>query len=262
MRDLLEAALANAALEEVAADPIAKARALNRRDLPKRFYKSAESIEIDGEYAIHLDGRAVKTPGKKPLRFPRADLADVAAAEWAAQGTHIDPATMPMTRLGNSVVDGVVERRTEVAEDALKYAASDLLCYRATSPTELVDRQTAAWDPVLDWVEERFGARFLVSEGILHVNQEAEALQAIREYVVGLDPWRLAGLHQMTTIGGSILVALAVTEARLSVAEGWAVAVLDDLWALEKWGADEEAEMKLAARQRDFEIAAKVALGP
>jgi chaperone required for assembly of F1-ATPase len=258
MRELFDIDRAMAELERAEADPVGRARKLNRRELPKRFYTAVTLAPAEGGVTVLLDGRPVRTPAKRPLVLPTPDLAETSAAEWAGQGEFIDPATMPMTRLANSVIDGVADRRAEVAADASKYAATDLLCYRADNPDRLVLRQTTDWDPLLDWVEERFGARFIVTEGIRPVAQDPDALRPLAERVAALDPWTLAGLHQMTTIGGSLIAALAVLEGRLDPITAFDVVTLDERWSLEVWGADEEAEAKLAHRRADFLIAARV----
>ena len=238
-------------------DPVKRARAAMRKDLPKRFWKEV-TVEVTaaGGFRVLLDGRPVKTPGKRPLDLPRAALAEAIAAEWRAQSEFVDPATMPHTRLANSVLDGVVDRFDEVADDAAKYAATDLLCYRADAPDRLVERQAAAWDPVLDWVEEAHGARLLVAEGIVHVGQDGEALAALRGVLTTWDPWRLAGFHTATTLTGSFVVSLALAEGRLDRDAAWALAHLDEAWNAELWGRDEEAEFRLAFRRTEFEAAA------
>ncbi|MEJ1161248.1 ATP12 family chaperone protein [Prosthecomicrobium sp. N25] len=240
-------------------DPVQRARNAFRTELPKRFYKDATAEPAEEGHRILLDGRPVRTPARKVLAVPRPDLAALIAAEWGAQGERIDPATMPHTRLANAVVDGVVERREEVAADALKYAGTDLVSYRASTPERLVDRQTELWDPVLDWVEEAYGARFLVAEGIIHVAQDPEALAAVGRAVQGLDPWRLAGLHSMTTITGSLLIALAHLQGRLGREEAWTAAQIDEDWNMALWGRDPEAVARLEARRRDFEAASAFA---
>lgn len=238
-------------------DPVKRTRAAMRKDLPKRFWKEV-AVEATGEGAhrILLDGRPVKTPGKRELALPRVELAEAIAAEWRAQGSHVDPGTMPLTRLANSVLDGVVERFAEVADDAAKYAATDLVCYRAEGPERLVERQTAAWDPLLDWVEERWGARLLVAEGIVHVGQDGEALAALRGVLCDWSPWRLAGFHTATTLTGSFVVTLALAEGRIDRDTAWALAHLDETWNAELWGRDGEAERRLAFRRREFDAAA------
>lgn len=258
MRELFDIDRAMAELERAEADPINRARKLNRRDLPKRFYKAAAAAATEGGFAVHLDGRPMRTPAKRGFVLPRADLAEIVAAEWAGQGEVIDPATMPLTRLANSVLDGVVDRHAEVVEDAVKYATSDQLCYRAETPERLVARQAAAWDPLLDWADERFGARFLVTEGIRHVAQDADAIRPLRAFATALDAWALAGLHQMTTIGGSLITALAVVDGHLAAEAAFEAVTIDERWSLETWGADEEAEAKLAHRRVDFLTAARV----
>lgn len=236
-------------------DPVRRTREAMRRDLPKRFWTAVDVEKTVDGWRVRLDGRPVRTPGKHELVLPDRALADAVAAEWAAQEGRLDPATMPVTRLANAVVDGVVERAAEVAADAAKYAGTDLLCYRAEAPERLVTRQTEAWDPILDWVEATFDARFLVGEGVIHVAQDPEAIAAVADAVATLDPWRLAGLHAVTTICGSVLIALALAHRRLDADAAWAAAHVDDHWSLELWGSDAEAEARLAARRREFDAA-------
>jgi chaperone required for assembly of F1-ATPase len=242
-------------------DPVQRARRLSRRDLPKRFYTEASVAAADGGFRVLLDGRPVMTPAKRPLVFPRRGLAEAAAAEWAAQGVEIDPTSMPYTRMANAAIDGVAERLGEVVDDAAKYAATDLVCYRADGPERLVERQAAAWDPVLDHAEERYGARFLVAEGIVHVAQDAEALAAVRRPVAALDAWRLTGFHVITTLTGSLLIALTVLDGRLDPDDAWATAHVDEDWTNELWGRDAEAEARRAHRRRDFDAAVAFARG-
>lgn len=256
MRDFLEFDHDAAARERAAADPIGKARELNKRDLPKRFYKQAATKAIDDGFAVELDGRPVLTPAKRKLVVPHAALAERIATEWNAQGEFIDPPSMPTTRLSNSVIDGVAERKDEVIADLVRFAGSDLLCYRAAGPMRLVERQTLVWDPVLDWVEDTFGARFLVAEGIMHQAQDPEALERIAAAVAIDDPWRLAAVHSVTTLTGSVLLTLAFAHGRLDADATWMAGMLDDLWSLEVWGHDEEASLRLAQRRREFDAAA------
>ena len=240
-------------------DPVRRAQAAMRRDLPRRFWKEVSAEPTGrGGFRILLDGRPVKTPGKRELVLPRADLAELVAAEWRAQTVHLDPGTMPVTRLANSVIDGVVDRFDEVADDAAKYAATDLVCYRAAAPERLAARQTEAWDPLLDWLEDRFGARLLVAEGIVHVAQEGEALARLRAALADFDAWRLAGFHTATTLTGSFVVALALAEGRLDAAAAWALAHLDETWNAELWGRDDEAEERLAHRRVEYDAAVRL----
>jgi len=239
-------------------DPIRRAQSAMKRDLPKRFWKEVSLGDDAGGRRILLDGRPVKTPGKRELTLPRADLAEVVAGEWRAQETHLDPATMPVTRIANSIIDFVADRAAEVAADAAKYAGTDLLCYRATGPERLVERQAAAWDPLLDWADEAHGAKLLVAEGVMHVAQDADAVAALARAVDRLDPWTLGGLHVLTTLTGSLIVALALVEGRLDRDAAWNVAHVDEHWSLEIWGHDDEAAARLARRRVEFDAAALV----
>src|SRR5215210_2043085 len=161
----------------------------------KRFYSRAEMLAEEDRFALRLDGKRAVTPGRRPLAVPDARLAEAIAAEWSGQGEYIDPATMPATRLANSAIDGVAARLDEVRDTVAAYAGTDLLYYRAGEPAGLVARQSELWDPLIAWAESRFGARFMLAEGVMHVPQPEPALRAIRAEIASLgDPFRLAGL--------------------------------------------------------------------
>lgn len=228
-----------------------------RAPLPKRFYKTASVAPRDGGFAIQLDGRSIRTPGKRELIVPVEALAEAIADEWRAQGEHIDPATMPLTRIVNSAIDAVEERKREVADDIVAYAGSDLLCYRAETPDALVRRQAEAWNPVLAWVKRELGADFALRAGLMPIEQSAEALAAIRRALEGLDALSLAALHVLTTIGSSALLAIAHWREQLSVEETWAAATVDETWQREQWGHDAEAEAQTALRRAEFEAASR-----
>jgi len=235
--------------------------ALGRPALPKRFYTTAEAVEREGLWAIALDGKTTRTPGRAPLAFADRALAEEVAAEWAAQGATIDPATMPLTRLANAAIDGVAGEREAVAAEIVKYAGSDLVCYRADAPDRLVARQSAHWDPVLAFARDELGARFVLAEGVMYVEQSGEALEAVDRAVPRDDVFVLAGLSVITTLTGSALIALAVRRGRLSVDDAWAAAHVDEDWNVELWGSDAEALARRAARRRDMDAAVRMARG-
>ncbi len=236
--------------------PMQRAQRQMRPDLPRRFYKDATVASESTGYAVRLDGKPVRTPGKRLLLLPTEALAQAIAAEWRAQGERVDPATMPMTRLANTVLDAVVERMTEVRADALKYGGSDLLCYRASHPSELVAHQTKLWTPPLDWAATALGARLEAVVGISHHAQPATALHAIDHALGALDPFALAGVHELTTLSGSVILALAVAHGVLDPDEAWSAAHVDEDWQISQWGEDFEAAERRKRRQADFQAAA------
>lgn len=224
---------------------------------PKRFYKAATMAPEEGAYVLRLDGRRAMTPARNPLAVDQRPLADAIAAEWEGQGEEIDPNTMPATRLANTAIDGVAPRRTEVRAEVLAYAGTDLLCYRAGEPEGLVARQRAAWDPILAWAESRYGVRFVLAEGVMHVAQPEATLAAIAAALEKIDaPFALAGLHVATTLTGSALIALALAEGAIDVETAWAAAHVDEDWNIFKWGEDAEATRRRALRYGDFKAAA------
>lgn len=234
-----------------------------RPALRKRFYKEVSIARLprpEGavSYGITLDGRPVKTPKKRALTVPSKDFADAIAAEWAAQDASIDPRTMPLTRIANTAIDAVADMMPDVAADIVRFAGSDLICYRAETPPALVDKQAAAWDPVLTWVHKELGARFIMAQGIVPVEQPAVSLQRIAKALDDYDAWQLTSLHVMTTLTGSALLALACARDFLSIEKTWDAAHVDEDWQIAQWGQDEEAEARLAIRRIEFDAACRV----
>lgn len=252
MRELFEEAAS-----QPPPDPRESARASARTPLRKRFYREACVTDAEGGFAITLDGRPIRTPSGRQVVIPARTLADAVAAEWAAQGESIDPVSMPLTRIANSVVEGVVDRVGLVSDDLAKYFESDLLFYRAGHPEGLVAREAAHWDTVLFWAAEALGAHFILSEGVMHVKQPDEALRIARA-ALPEDAWSVAALHMVTTLTGSALLALALAHGVRDAGQVWAAAHVDEDWNAEQWGVDEEAAARRATRLRDFEAAVTV----
>ena len=229
-----------------------------RPELPKRFYTD---VTVDGGTGggarVLLDGRQVRTPGKNVLDLPSATLAEAIAEEWRAQTTHIDPQTMPMTRLANSVIDAVALQLDAVRDEIVKYAGSDLVCYRADTPSALVDVQRAAWDPVLAWARDRLGARFRVVDGIMPVEQPSDALEAYAAAIRPFGAFQVGALHVMATLSGSSLIALAHALGERDVDAAWAAAHVDEDWQISQWGEDAEAAERRALRKREFLAASR-----
>ena len=252
MRDLFEDIFSTEPL-----DPTEAARRAMRPQLRRRFYEHAGVEGRGGEFRIVLDGRPVKTPGRRTLAAPTDALARAIAAEWEAQRDSIDPANMPLTRLANTIIDGVVDAAPAVTAEVERYLGCDLVCYRAGSPAGLVTRQSKAWDPVLIWARETLGARFLLAEGIVFVRQPDETLAAASA-AIPRDPWRLGALNAITTLTGSALIALAFAGGALSVDEAWTAAHVDEDWNMNFWGRDEPALERRAFRFAEMRAAATV----
>jgi chaperone required for assembly of F1-ATPase len=223
--------------------------------LPKRFYEAATAAARDDGFAVLLDGRPLRTPARKQLLLPSAALAEAVAAEWRAQVAVIDPASMPLTRIVNSALDGVTGREAEVRAEIVKYAGGDLLLYRAAGPAVLAARQAKLWGPIVGWAEGVLGARFVLAEGIMPVTQAPATLDRISARIAPLAPLPLAALHVVTTLTGSALIALAVQAKRLSPEDAWAAAHVDEDHQIENWGEDHEAAARRATRWREMQAA-------
>jgi chaperone required for assembly of F1-ATPase len=251
MRDIFESIASNQPL-----DPTESARR-NMRALRRRFYAAAGVVECPSGFEIALDGRPFRTPARHPLAFPDRALAEAVAAEWDAQGDFIEPGRMPLTRLANTIIDGVAAAPDAVAAEVEKYLGSDLLFYRASGPERLVARQKQHWDPVLEWAQTALGARFLTGTGVMPLLQPAQALAAAGA-AIPREPWRLGAVHAVTTLTGSALLALALARGAIGCDAAWAAAHVDEDWNTEFWGEDALALERRAFRYAEMQAAARV----
>ena len=223
----------------------------------KRFYEKAETVPATGGHGIALDGRLVKTPGRNDLIVPSLALAAAVAAEWDAQQGEIRREAMPLTRLAGATIDRSAAQREAIVRQVAHYAGTDLVCYRAAHPPALAARQHAGWQPLIDWVAERYNTLLVVTTGVVPTSQPAASLAAFVAVVAAHDDFQLTALHAATTACGSLVIALALLEGRLDAGEAFAAAQLDESFQIEAWGEDAEQAERRAALAADIEAAAQ-----
>ena len=218
----------------------------DRLELPKRFYKSAAAGPLEDGFGVLLDGRAVRSPAGARVIVPTQALASLVADEWGAQVGVIDLARMPATRLAYTTVDRIGETRAQIVAEIVRYAGSDLLCYHAAGPAALIERETKAWGPILDWARTDLQLDFTPTEGIIHRAQPGPTLRRIGDLAEVLDDFALAGLIFATALYGSAILALAVHRERLSAPDAYELSRVDEAFQQEKWGIDDEAAERTA----------------
>lgn len=227
----------------------------------KRFYRDvtvapAPADEIDGDFGgafqVLLDGRRIQSPVGRSLVLPTRGLADAVATEWEAQSEKILPASMPLSQLAFTAIDRIAPERADVAARIARYGETDLLCYRATSPADLVERQAAVWGPLLAWAAEELRAELAVTDGILPIEQPAPAIAALADAVDANDAYRLTALAAVVQAAGSLVIGLALVRGRLDAAAAVAASQLDESYQSEKWGVDKEAVDRLRALQAEI----------
>ena len=223
----------------------------------KRFWKDVAVKREDDGWAVELDGRSVRTPARAILSVPSQALAEAIAEEWRTVGEIVDPRAMPLTGIANAAIDRVAAERLAFANGLARYAEADLACYRSEWPPELFRRQAEAWDALLAWARRRYDVDFATTSGLMHVPQPQATVERLAHAVAALDSFRLAGLSPLVTIGGSLVAALAVLEKALTPEHTWDAVSIDELWQLEQWGSDVEAETALGNRRREFFAAAR-----
>lgn len=225
---------------------------------PKRFYKTVSVEAADAEFRVCLDGRSVKTPGRSELLLPSRALTEAVADEWAAQGESIDLAAMPLTVLAWAAVDRVRPDRERVIAEAAAYGGHDLICYRADGPADLVARQQAAWQFLLDWAARELGAPLTVTTGIVSVAQPKAALAALRRAVAAKSDFELVALGASVKAAGSLVIGLALCAGRIDAQAAFDASQLDETHQMEKWGEDQEATGRRATIRADLEAAARM----
>jgi chaperone required for assembly of F1-ATPase len=224
----------------------------------KVFWSEVAVEPFEGQFCITLDGRKVKTPAKQTQALPNQAMAEKVAEEWRAQVDVVRPETMPATRLANAAIDKVSQSFAEVAEMIGEYAGTDLLCYRAQSPAELVARQIAEWDPLLHWVQTKYNAPLVAAQGVMFIAQPEQSVERLKTISRNMSAFELSAFHDIVAMSGSYVLGLAVIEGEISPSEAWALSRLDESWQAEQWGVDEEAEEIANKKQREFELACEI----
>jgi len=224
----------------------------------KRFYKTVAIEPRERDFAIVLDGKPIKTPAARPFVAPTRALAEAIAEEWRTQGDRLRPASMPLTQMLNTAIDRMGEGRIrdEAVAEIAAYAATDLVCYRAAEPPALAKRQAETWQPLLEWMAARHGARLAVTHGFDAPGHPAAALSRIAAVIAQCDPARLAGLHVATGALGSVVIALALADGEVEADVAFRASQLDDLYQIEKWGEDAEAAERLERIRAEIAAAA------
>lgn len=210
----------------------------------KRFYASASAVSNDGQWRIALDGRFVRTPMGQPLLVDAEPLVRAMAEEWNAQGEDIDPGTMPLNGFANAALDRVLADKATFVDRVVQFSRTDLLCYRADEPADLQAQQHQAWQPLLDWMAAEIGSPFVVTEGIVHVDQPKNTIMAVRTVAAAMNHWELAAFTSLAALLGSVVIAYAVFRGRLSAGQAFDASVLDEMYQAGKWGEDREAAMR------------------
>lgn len=219
----------------------------------KRFWTAVEVVREDGGHGITLDQRPVRTPGRVPLTLPSEALAQTIADEWRAVDTDIDPRAMPLTGLANAAIDRVAPALPAFAAGLAAYGESDLLYYRADGPESLVERQKAAWDPLLGWARGRYDVHFETTSGVMPTPQPRATVARLGEALAARAPFELAGLSPIVTVTGSLVAALVLLERAADAETIWRAARIDDDWQVEMWGQDDLATRTTQAHRADFD---------
>lgn len=222
-----------------------------------RFWTSVDIKDHVHGFCVTLDGRPVKTPGKHDLVLPTRRFAHAVAAEWQAQDGQVRPDTMPFTRAANTAIERVAPQRDEVIAMLAEYADTDLICYLAQAPIELITKQTEIWEPIRQWASQELGLNLQPRSGVMPVSQAPEVVPKTNQILQTFSSNQLVGIHDLIAISGSAVIGLAVVYDHLSIDAAWRAARVDEDWQMSQWGVDEDAESQAAFKRQEFVQAEK-----
>ena len=227
----------------------------------RRFWDTASIEPTETGYAVLLDGKAIHLPGGAVLRVGAEPLARAIADEWqsagGSKGGEMTFADTPLTRVAGTAQQRIAPDPEPTINAIARYAESDLLCYRAERPPELVARQAREWQPWLAWAALTYDAPLRVGSGIAYVKQHRSSVAALRRAVAALDVAALAALGIAVPALGSLVLGLAMADGQLDAATAHELGALDELFQIEAWGEDAEAAARRAAIAADIALASR-----
>ena len=221
----------------------------------RRAYETVAIAPGATGLTICLDGKPLRSPAGTVLAAPNAALAEAIAAEWRAQPAKLDIARAPLTRLLGTALDRVPQHRSAIEAELCGYAETELVCHWATQPAELVRRQQAVWQPLLEWFARSYDAPLIVASGVIAVAQPDASLAAIRRSLAGVDDYRLTGLSLAVGTAGSLVIGCALAQGQIDVEQAFQAAELEQSFQIDKWGEDPEATRRRAQLRVDLDLA-------
>ena len=224
----------------------------------KRFWQSVSVESQPNGFEIQLDGRPIKTPKKNILTLPTLGIAELVRDEWLDIEEEIVPANMPATRLSNSAIDTVDSNKAKIVDMLAEYANTDLLCYWADGPAELVQRQKFVWQPILDFCSKKIGTKIQVTAGVIPILQNSRAKEFVAASFNDHTEFSLAAMHDVVALSGSAFISFAWSQDFLSTQSAWEASQLDETWQIEQWGADEDSEILVAKKSFRLRICDKI----
>lgn len=222
------------------------------------FWSDVAVASGDTGFKVLLDGRDLKTPAKATLKVPTQAFADGIAAEWRGLEDKVDPGKLPLTKLANAAIDKVALQSEPIIAMLAEYGATDLLCYRATSPKGLADRQEQIWQPLLNWFSKVHHVDLEVGSGVMPIRQPTRVLTDCAALLKPYSHFELAAVYDLITLSGSFVIGLAAAQEKLASIDAWAASRIDEDWQIAEWGVDEDATSLASTRQKAFERAAYV----
>ena len=137
---------------------------------------------IDDSFMIKVEGQVFKTP-KGEVVAGSSQLIEAVAQELKTQNAELNFNDMPLTRYVFTAFDRVRKNRDSIINEIVRYAETDLLCYRVASPQELVKKQNELWQPVLDWSKYKYDIELVTSIEIQSIFQDPKSLEKVFQII-------------------------------------------------------------------------------
>ena len=175
-------------------------------------------------------------------------MAEAIRQEWQSQEDVIDLASMSLTKIHGCGLDSEPSGRETFVQTIVQYASSDLLCYRAEDAA-IAQRQQTVFSPFLSKAEAD-GYTFLVTTGLLPIEQPPATLERLRKVCLAWPMYELFSRKLLTEICGSAVLGLYADQ---DPDEAFSAARLDEHIQAETWGVDAEAEARERQLWQDFD---------
>ncbi|XP_065098898.1 ATP synthase mitochondrial F1 complex assembly factor 2 [Paramisgurnus dabryanus] len=203
----------------------------------RKFYENVSISQGEGGFEIILDKRKLKTPGGKLFTVPNEALAIAVATEWDAQKDTLKFYTMHLTTLCNTALDNPTQRtKHQIISAALKFLDTDTICYRVEEPPALVELQKNEWDPVLNWIEQRYNVVIGSSSNIMGPQIPQETKEIFHQHLNSYSFWSLTGLEYVIAQLKSLVLSFGVIDRHLTVEHAVLLSRLEEEFQIQHWG--------------------------
>ena len=208
----------------------------------KKFWKIVQvKKKLKNSFEILLDKRILKTPMQKDLIFSNYKIAKETALEWDIDEKEINTENMVFYGLISTAIDKISNDKVSYIENVLGFINTDLICYRADGPNELVDLQNNSWNPIISFIKKYIDVELKFFIGVMPSKQSLDIFNRLKTLINSFSDIEISALHRMTNLTGSIFISICILKGDVLKNEAFELSFLDELYQAKNWGIEEES---------------------